>query len=210
MKKRLLCLVLTLLLLTAPLALAKSQLEMLPGNFRGDLGTDAISFYRAYSTLCDAMFSKNSTETSRDYPQEGYAVDTYVREGMSDVQVLFRLSDMKVISVGCRMNEDASQSQSSIYKAGLTYGKTVPTLLITLAYLDLGEDMTKLQKLMPSITKITNDFSSSFQSFSGSLSSSEPSQTLNTLPYEKWYLSNEFIWDSKNLITISVIHAEPL
>ena len=210
MVKRLSSLALALLLLVAPLGLAEDHLAMLPGNFRGDLDTTVISFYSAYNMLCDAIYGQTITQTNTEKVDGDHALDTFVRIGMSDVQVLYRRSDLQVISVACQTEMSPGQDLGSTYLAGKSFGQTVPALLITLAYLEVGKDLDKLKPLIPGMEQTAREVIGSYEQMAAELSPDKSAQKTDTLRFEDWYITYNFSWDTKKISMFAVVHAEPL
>lgn len=208
MKKRLMGLALAFVLLTAsPFTLAQSPLDLLPANFSGEVGTDTLSFYSAYSMLCDTMFEETHTGIKDERLDDTYGLQTYTREGMSDVQALYRLSDLQIIAISMKMNSTISQSSYAVYQISKAYGQTFPSVLVALAYLDRDEDLSKLQSMIPSLQLHAEQVIAGYRKMVDGLKTGLKTQISGTLLYDKWSTSYEFTSTMESLDSVIIVHA---
>lgn len=206
MKKRLFVFVMVLSVFMMTSALAAEKLEMFLNG--SPMGVDAPSFYAAYGFLCDKITGEGSTKLTQEVVYDNYGLDTYAREGMRDVQVLYLLPNHEVIAVSCQMKMNTSQDKSTVYANSKAFGQTVPTLLSVLSYLEGGEDFNALQTLMPELQKTTMDIMSGYQNFASNLDPGKAAQVSDTLIYQNWRLSYYFDWDKTNITGDVFLHAQ--
>ena len=203
MKKRLFIVVLLLIMLTMSSAWAAGKLEMYLDS--SPMGMDAPSFYNAYHQLSNIIYGEGSTDLTQEILYNKYGLDTYIREGMCDVQVLYRLPNHEVIAVSCQMTINTSQDTNTTYTDSKAFGQTIPILMSVLSYLEGGENINVLQLLLSQIQSITMDILNEFQNFGNKLDPNKATQISNSINYQDWRLSYYFDWDQANIIVDVVL-----